>query len=58
MANTSQRIFLKLIIQYLTGFWALIKHCWLETWHGYFAPLWILVWLAKYPFKMKVASHD
>lgn len=40
------------------GFWAVIKHGWQETWHGYFAPLWMLVWLAKYPLKIKAAIED
>jgi hypothetical protein len=40
------------------GFWGVIKHSWLETWHGYFAPLWMLVWLARYPFKTGVQSND
>ena len=40
------------------GFWGVIKHSWLETWHGYFAPVGMLFWLVRYPFKTKRVSRE
>lgn len=34
-----------------------IVHTWQETWRAYFAPLWMLVWLVRYPFKTEGQSH-
>jgi hypothetical protein len=29
------------------GFWATILHASKETLHGYFAPLWLIVWMCR-----------